>query len=550
MEHLNLDSAAFERPWDWLIDAARRLDVAVEVVGPNLEPMLPVGSDRAAITLRKLLTTDDVFRAAIATAVAAPAPESATAGGFQTICYGLVPERALIVGREVTDAGTSDDRRRDLEAIGRWLVPVVRATLTQSSHAINVEAYRVASLRRILDEAAGRGTARTVIGAFIEALSVWDDVQVFGYAATIGGAFTRYASPRGAAAALAPAELDRADVPAIGRIERLSDDTVGRLHLRGDACDVLIGRIRTTDDLEWVQLFRGAVGSIRQVRLMVYLDLLREVLDKTLRATFERSAEAIDRRPPLRSGQPLDLAAQALAAHLMGSVDARQAALAMALTTGRQIFAVGSVDLLTPHAPDDLANRLIVTSPAADSLLTFAAAREAPAFTTFERRVAQAGLGAVHRWFDRAVRETNEYERRQRGRRVDALFEEIADGAIRAGEQVTVAVLSFGSDVPGPGTLHAAVAKIRDHIRSCDFAGILSATEIGVLLSGMPSVQCARLSARLQDLLTTSENGGAPVQPAVGVTTWTPERAGTGSIVATARAALQTISRVAPPSAA
>jgi hypothetical protein len=469
------------------------------------------------------------------------------------MCFNVVPNRVLIVATEGgADSEASDDRLADLDAIGRWLVPAVQATLTQSSHAIDVEGYRIASLRRILDEAAGRGTARTVIGAFIEALGVWDEVHVFGYAATIDGGFTRFASPRGAASTLAPQELHSADIPPVGRIEVLPDDAIGRLHLDEKTASVLVGRIRTTDDLEWVQLFQGAVGAIGQVRLRVYSDILREVLDQTLRITFERSAEVIARRPLLQSEQPLDVAAQALAAQLMGSADARQAALAMTLTTGRQLFAVGSLDLLSRHAANDVGHRLTVSTPTDNSLLTFAAAREGAPFTRFERRVVQVGTAAVHRWLERALRDTDKYERRQRARRVDAVFEEIAAGAIQAGEQVSLAVLSFGADVLGPGTLQAAVATVRDHIRSCDFAGILSATEIGVLLSHVSDVQAdvqaAVLSARLRDLLTTREHG-ALLPPSVGLTTWLPERDGSGSIVAAARASLQMASPLAPASA-
>ena len=538
MEPTDLDPVPGERTWDCLVDWARRLDVAIEVLGSNGEPELPVASTPAAIALRQTLMSDQALRTAVAVVTKSASSEATTTNGLHAVCVALPPAGALVVAREASHSSSTDECMDDLNAIGGWLVEAMRGGFPSSSSGISGEAYRLASLRRILDEAAARGSARAVLGAFVEALGVWDDVHGFGYAITLDGGYVRYVAPRDSAANLVPAEIDGRDLPPAGRIVRLNQDGADRLQIPPDAGDKLIGRIRTSDGVDWLLVFRGAIDSGGQVRLALYADILRESLDAALASTYDRLADSIGRRPCLRADEPVDLAAQDLAAQLMGSVDGRHAALAMTMTTGRQVFAVGSTPLLSPHDTDRFTTRLVVTSSAADSLLTFAAARDQPAFTMLERHVARIGVAATHRWFKTVLHRSHEYERRERFRGVDALFEEIAGDAIRAGQHVSLAVVSFGSNVVRPGLLQAGVAKIRDQIRSCDLAAILSATEIAVLLPDVPPTQASVLSARLQQLLTSASGDDPIARPVVGVTTWSPDRERSASIVATARAAL------------
>jgi hypothetical protein len=210
----------------------------------------------------------------------------------------------------------------------------------------------------------------------------------------------------------------------------------------------------------------------------------------------------------------------------------------MVATTGRQVFSVGKTDLLNVD-DEQSATHLVATSSDSDSLLTFTAMRSQPAFTTFERHIARIGVAAVQRWFQAHLRQSKEYERRERFRGVDTLFEELARDAVASGQHVSMAVIALGPSVLRPGVLHAGVVKLRDHIRSCDFAGILSATEIAVLAPDVPPSQAALLSARLRQVLVSSEPDAGAGYPFVGVTTWSPESETPGSIVANARAAVR-----------
>src|SRR4029434_466976 len=69
----------------------------------------------------------------------------------------------------------------------------IEASLAQTS-SMSVESYRIVSFRRLLREATARGSIRKVVAAFVEALSVWDDVRVRCYIAGANGGYLSYGS--------------------------------------------------------------------------------------------------------------------------------------------------------------------------------------------------------------------------------------------------------------------------------------------------------------------------------------------------------------------
>ena len=96
------------------------------------------------------------------------------------MCFRLAAGGVLLLARRLSPDDSTDECLEDLESIGPWLTGAIDASLAQPN-AISAEGYRIVSFRRILREAASRGSLRQVVGAFIEALSVWDDVRVRAY---------------------------------------------------------------------------------------------------------------------------------------------------------------------------------------------------------------------------------------------------------------------------------------------------------------------------------------------------------------------------------
>src|SRR5262249_37415013 len=192
----DIEAAVSQQAWDWLFELPSRLNIGLELVDGRHVPVFPAGTSPAAIAVRRVLATDEVG-SAISDASTSIKPRAVALDGLQAVCLGLNPTGVLVVARELGAQDSADECRRDLDLIGSWLKGAIEANLTKPPSAISPEPYRIASLRRILNEAMSRGSVRNVVGAFVEALGVWNDIGVRGYAAGANGGFLQYVFPVG-----------------------------------------------------------------------------------------------------------------------------------------------------------------------------------------------------------------------------------------------------------------------------------------------------------------------------------------------------------------
>lgn len=536
MHPSDLENAINRQSWEWLFDLPHRLNVVIEVIDAHDVPRFPAGSTRGAATIRRMLAAGEPsLHSALAEVVRSATPAALTLDGYEALCFRLPSVGALMLARELTGDASAVECRRDLELIGSWLAGAIEASLTGPPNAISVEPYRIVSLQRILNAATARGSFRKVIGAFVEALGVWDDVRVRGYAAGASGGFFQYVSPVGTLAPSVPAELDDGVVRDTQMV-RLSRIDLDRIGLSFEPGDVLVTRI-VTADIAWLLVFSGPINSHEQVRLMLYSDMLRESLNDVLAATINRVVAGVTRHQ-VPVNEPLEAAAQAALGQLTAAVGGGEAALVVTTVPGRQALAIGNSGLLA--APDQARiNRLVVTSSDAGSIMTVGIVREQPPFTAFEREIVQAGVAALHPWLRAALQRSNEIERRRQFRPVDTVFEQLAAEALDAGQQTSVIVMEVDASMLRHGVMTTLLRRIRAQMRAGDFAGILSDTEIALLLRDASAEQAAVVSARLKQLIE-SETGADPfASPAIGVTTCSPGSRFQGSIVGAARGALE-----------
>jgi hypothetical protein len=141
----------------------------------------------------------------------------------------------------------------------------------------------------------------------------------------------------------------------------------------------------------------------------------------------------------------------------------------------------------------------------------------------------------VHRWVQTALQRTRHDERRRRFRPVDTLFDRLAAEAIDAGQNASVIVVSTDPGMLRPGLVPTWLGRIRAQLRGGDFAGILSDTEIAVLLCDTAGDQAAVVSARLKHLIEADDSTGMSLRPALGITTRSPDSPFEGSLVGAAR---------------
>ena len=222
MQLLDLDSSVPRQSFDWLVELAVRLNVVIEVIDVYDTPVCPVGSTRDAAAVRTLLTNSEPSLRA--RHVGRRSFADAGPGRRRGPAVRLLPPgrrgRRCSSPAGWTREDSSDDCREDLESIGPWLTGAIDASLAQPN-TVSAEGYRIVSFRRILREASSRGSLRQVIGAFIEALSVWDDVRVRAYVAGASGGFFEYASSMTAHPSLVGTA--RRDDPAAARAHRPAD---------------------------------------------------------------------------------------------------------------------------------------------------------------------------------------------------------------------------------------------------------------------------------------------------------------------------------------
>jgi hypothetical protein len=529
MQQTDFDSAISRQSWEWLVDLAPRLDIIIEMVDEHQAPLFPAGPTPEAVEFRTMLTSrEPTIALAMSDVLESRKPVFVSVENLQAVCCSLASGGVLFVARPNVES--VEECRQDLEAIAHWLTGAIDATLAQTS-AISVEPYRIVSFRRILREATARGSARKVIGAFVEALSVWDDVRARCYVAGANGGFVPY----GAALSAPPSTHDRLDdvvSPAHGRIVRLSRSEIEGLGIVPEPGDTLMLRI-LAGDIAWLLVFSGMIDDREQVRLRVYSDILRESLHDTATMATSRLVAEVS-RPQRPTNEPPESSGQIALDQLMDAVNATRGGLALT-AGGRPALVVGLTDLLAE--PDQAeGNRLVVRSSDGDSVMIVVCEREQSPFTALDREMILAGMAVVHRWMQTGLQRSSDGERRRRFRPIDSVFDQLADNAIATGRQASVVVVSVDEAAGRGGVLAASVGKIRAQLRAGDFAGVLSEREIAVLLCGASSDHAALVSARLMKMLKSGDSTGAFLNSAIGMTTRSPESSFHGSLVGAARA--------------
>ena len=533
MQLIDLDSSAPRQSFDWLVDLAVRLNVVIEVIDVYDVPVCPVGPTRDAAAVRTLITNNEPsLRNAMAAAVRSRTPVSAVVEGLQCACFRLAGGGVVVLARRIESENLSDEHREDLEAIGPWLTGAIDASLAQPN-TVSAEGYRIVSFRRILREASARGSLRQVIGAFIEALSVWDDVRVRAYVAGASGGFFEYASSMTAPASSSE-PLDETVLPRPGHMIRLTRADVDRAGLAIDPGDTVVARMTIGAGTAWALVFSGMVNDAVQVRLRVYTDILRESLNDVLTTSTSRIVAELSRRQaPVN--EPVGTVAQTALERLSTAVGARQAGLLVTTTAGRQALAVGNGDLLS-SLDRPRATRLVVRSSDAGGVMTVVFDRDHTSFTAFEREIAQAGVAAMQPWVQAALPRSSDVERRGSARPVETVFDQLATDAVAAGQHASMIVMTIDSAMASPGLLPSWVARIRARLRAGDRAGMLNDHEIAVLLCGASADQATLVSSRLEQLLESRGGPSGFIPPSIGVTTRVPDSPFEGSLVEAARA--------------
>jgi hypothetical protein len=532
----DLRSAVNRRSWAWLLDLPRRLNIVLELVDDRPFPMLPVGEGESATAIREFLrAASSPLQPAIAGAARSELPVAVSVDQYECVCFPLAPAGVLVLARELPTDQTVEDCRRDLDTIAGWLRGAIEATLTGAPRGASAEQFRMQSLQRLLNDAVAGGSIRDVVSAFAESLAVWKEVEVRGFVADAYGRFVQDVAPVGSDPFAAPAELEETAVPADEALVRLSRQDAERFGFVFAVDDVLIRRIASETGALWVMVFAGNIDVDDEAALTVYANLLSDALRTVTVAAKTRVLSSVTQHL-LHFNESLEETAQLMLAEVTAALGATQGAFVATTATGIHALTAGNVDMLpafTHRVPPD---RLLIVQPGEDGgLLALVVMREGGRFTAHERELLDAVCRLLRDWVTEALERSGRGERRGAGRRVEEMIERLAAQTVEAGGQASVITMTVQETALRPGWMHAWLAKLRGRLRAWDFAGVLTASEIAVLLRDTTADQAAAVSSRLQALLESEESAGAIVRPKIGLITRSAGSGLAGSMVRAAR---------------
>jgi hypothetical protein len=283
MKSFDLRTMVESHSWTWLLDLARHLNIAIDIVDDQCVPLLPIDESDAsadAAALRGLLATEaSPLRSTISLATPSDSPAVAINNRL-CVCCGLSPAGTVVVARNTSIGNAAaEESRLELAAIGTWLAGAIEGSLANGPLDAIEDSHMVASLRRLLDEAVERGSVRGVVSAFVETLAVWLEIEVHGYVGVAPGRFFHALAPVGADHSSVPAALDDDVVPAGTAMVRLSSSETERFEFTSVPDDVLVRSIATDGRPSWVIVFAGTIDRHDEARLTALSDLCRDALN-------------------------------------------------------------------------------------------------------------------------------------------------------------------------------------------------------------------------------------------------------------------------------
>jgi hypothetical protein len=529
-------SAVGQQRWEWLDEVARRLDLAIEVVDARNVPVLPPAPTAASGRTRELLRTmPGPLEEALSAARGATNPVPIDLDAIRGECTGIARGGVLLVAKTATAQESAGDAHEELQHVAAWLARAVADGFGDGSQTISEEAYRVGSLERILNDAAASDSPRRVLGAFVESLRVWENVIVHVYAAAARSGFMHVVSPVGVLASSVPVQIADAAVNSARQITRLTRTQAESVGFSPEPGDSLWLPLPAGTSPTWLIVVSENIDGAEQGRLSFYARILRDTLETVFERVASRLAAAMPRQP-LAPHETLDPGARAALARLADAVGGNDATLIVTTVTGIRALAIGNTSLVPSTDDDEGSDRLVVVSTDATSVMTVAIARDHGPFTAFEHDVVKAGVSVLHAWIQAGLGPTHELERRRRVQPLESVLDQLAMSSVGAGLDASVIVASINSGLATPELMQSWLGSIRAQIRPGDFAGLLSDTEIAVLLCDTSADQASAVSARLQHLVPSDTHTDVVIQPTIGAFTSSAELPFTGSLVGAARA--------------
>jgi hypothetical protein len=493
--------------WKWLFDAHRLLGVTVEIIDDRLTLLTPPGTaSRMRNDAEPLMA--EAIEEAVAESLTTATPAVLTSGGCRVSCTPIViggsVAGAVLVGVEERRLGDQELARASL-----LLANAIEDELAHPSPEHGDSLHKISAFYQLLHAAIATGSDREVVRTFAEALSVWDDIEVFAYRADLEGHYTLDLTLPGSDRAASPHEIDARAFPVGGGLVPLSDHDREDLGFAGSVEAALVHL--AADGGPWVIAMTAPEDPTKAERSELYVAALAHAMNaalgvETARLTWALMQQFVD-------GQSArDAAVRAL--NEIAAVLNAEGSLAVFGEDGTPILLLGECD---PDAPpvSILAGRRLrapINAPP-----PYVAALEMRStgrpFTRRDARLFEAAVANFSTWLTSAIRRLDTaIERRVATRSFDQILDRYVQAAEATRDATSLLLLSTHSaSVPSP-TAQSWLRMVRPQLRPTDIAGRLTSGEVGVLLLRTPQLGAQVVARRLMRLLHAAP---ASAEPAV-----------------------------------
>jgi hypothetical protein len=491
--------------WKWLFDAHRLLGVTVEVVDDHLNVLsVPVSG---GLVGRDPDPTEGSLQDAVAESLTTATPTTTTTGGYQISCTPIVVGGA-VGGAVLAGAETLRLGDRDLARAGLLLANCLEDELSHPVVEHTDSLHKIAAFYQLLHTAIASGSDREVVRTFAEALSVWDEIEVFAYRADLDGRYALEVSLPGSDVTSGPRELDASAFPVDAGLSRLSAHDRQDLGFAGAGETALVHL--AADGGPWVIAMTAAHDPTEAERSELYVAALAHAVNaalgvETARLTWAVMQQFVD------SQSPHDAAARAL----------KEAAAALNAAGGFAVFGAQGAPVLVvgdgadlDPALDDVAGPRTLRTRVSSSgqyvgILEMSATGRA--FTRRDVRLFEAAAANFGTWLPSAIRRIDaDPDRRVVARSFDQILEGYVRAAHAANDAASLVLLSSGDAPLSLQAAHTWIRTVRPQLRPTDLAGRLSSGEVGILLLETPPPGAQVVARRLARVFETRPHGSEP----------------------------------------
>ncbi len=372
---------------------------------------------------------------------------------------------------------------------------LARHATAGSMSGLSLDAHLLATLHRMLAQAAATGSDRRVVATFIDALAVWLDLEIRAYIADVEEHYALAVTLPGSDPAAAPEAFDQSPARCDG--------------------DALFIEVRSRRAAPWLLAISNDTPASSEADLGPYIEALARALDE---------ASSIDTSRLMWS------TLQPFVRHASSAASVRQAiehvSARLGAAVGLSVTTRDSTPVLLAGTPPPIAGakptaRLVVVPVDVPDGYVAALSLQASgpsALTMNEVRKLEAIAGICGEALAGILQPSGRgVERRSGVLSFDQAVERHARDAAQRDAPVSVIVIAVPGAEGDGREMRGWVGRIRETIRPTDLAGPLSASELGVVLLDTPRDGARVVKERLLQLLTSGPAAQTFATASVGI---------------------------------